>query len=203
MHDTRGQPQYSVGEIIDRPAPTIVMHGAHHFKVEQARVVHDAAAAVRDLDITDRPSPTITVGHANFTHYQVLEPETDISRFEIGKEWDKLKPGEVSDRYFSLQKSPIDGPCPTVTGLGGTSSRASVTHPIERRKFTIAELRRICGFPDDFILAGTYAQQWERLGNAVPPIMMRHVAEVIRDKILLRIERPAVRKDGSEAVAAE
>lgn len=54
----------------------------------------------------------------------------------------------------------------------------------EKRKFTIAELRRICAFPDDFILTGTYAQQWERLGRSVPPVMMSAVAATIRDEIL-------------------
>jgi DNA (cytosine-5)-methyltransferase 1 len=61
---------------------------------------------------------------------------------------------------------------------------ASVTHPTERRKLTIAELKRICGFPDDFVLTGSYAQQWERLGRAVPPVMMFHIAAVIRDRVL-------------------
>ena len=54
----------------------------------------------------------------------------------------------------------------------------------ERRKFTIAEVKRICAFPDDFILTGTYAQQWERLGNSVPPLMMKAIAETIRDRVL-------------------
>ena len=53
-----------------------------------------------------------------------------------------------------------------------------------RRKFTIAELRRICGFPDDFKLTGSYAKQWERLGRAVPPPMSaavgRAVAEILK-----------------------
>ena len=40
--------------------------------------------------------------------------------------------------------------------------------------------------PDDFILAGTYSQQWERLGNSVPPIMMKAIAETVRDKVLAR-----------------
>lgn len=56
----------------------------------------------------------------------------------------------------------------------------------EKRKFTIAELRRICAFPDDFILCGSYAQQWERLGNSVPPLMMKAIAEKIRDEILAK-----------------
>ena len=55
---------------------------------------------------------------------------------------------------------------------------------IERR-MTIDELRTIGGFPDDFILTGIYARQWERIGRAVPPVMMSHIAATIRDKVLL------------------
>jgi DNA (cytosine-5)-methyltransferase 1 len=58
------------------------------------------------------------------------------------------------------------------------------TEMAEKRKFTIAELKRVCAFPDNFVLTGTYAQQWERLGNSVPPLMMRAIAETVRDRIL-------------------
>lgn len=112
----------------------------------------------------------------------LVESEADISRFEIGKEWDRMgKPGTQSDRFFQLVRPDPAGPSPTITAAGGTSSLAAVTPPTERRKFSIAELRRICGFPDDFILTGSYAQQWERLGRAVPPVMMSHIAAAVRD----------------------
>ncbi len=111
--------------------------------------------------------------------------ETDISRYAIGAEWDKLKPGEQSGRYFQLVKADPDKPCGTILQTTGSILLAAgVTHPYEKRKFTIAELKRICGFPDDFQLTGTYAQQWERLGRAVPPPMMQAIAEHIRDTIL-------------------
>ena len=106
----------------------------------------------------------------------------DLGDSAIGKEWDKLKPGEASNKYFSLVRPHLDQPCPTVTQTGGKSHGvACVTHPVERRKFTIAELRRICGFPDDFALTGSYSQQWERLGRAVPPPMMAAVAAEVRE----------------------
>lgn len=72
------------------------------------------------------------------------------------------------------------------TSITNNPSHYEIIPPNEtkKRKFSIAELKRICGFPDDFILKGTYAQQWERLGNSVPPVMMKTVAEVIRDEIL-------------------
>lgn len=114
------------------------------------------------------------------------EAESDISRFAIGREWDKLKPGEQSSKFFSLVRPSLDGPSPCVTQLGGNASVAGVTHPTERRKFSIAELRRICGFPDDYVLTGSYTQQWERCGRAVPPVMMAAVAATIRDRVLAR-----------------
>jgi len=83
-----------------------------------------------------------------------------------------------------VRRTSIDGPSPTVSRLGLGAQRSGRVM-LDGRKFTIDELRRICAFPDDFILTGSYAQQWERLGNSVPPVMMRAVAEVIRDQVLL------------------
>jgi DNA (cytosine-5)-methyltransferase 1 len=142
------------------------------------------------------PSPTVgaaSYGGVNLSGYHIEpqpEPEGDphFEGYSIAPYWDKLRPGESSDKFFNLIRPHPDLPCPTVTSTGGSSpGTASVTHPIERRKFTIAELRRICGFPDDFILTGSYAKQWERLGRAVPPIMMRAVAETLRDKVFGRL----------------
>lgn len=55
------------------------------------------------------------------------------------------------------------------------------------RKWTISELRQLCAFSDDFILTGSFAQQWERMARAVPPVMMSHIAATIRDEILCKI----------------
>ena len=79
-------------------------------------------------------------------------------------------------------------PCNTIYATSqNIAGKAQPLHPTEKRKFTIAELKRICAFPDDFILTGSYAQQWERLGNSVPPVMMQHIAVAIRDNVLLNL----------------
>lgn len=116
--------------------------------------------------------------------FEGIEPESDISKYCTGREWEKLKPGEQSDRYFNLVRVDPDRPSPTICASHGSPGIASVTHPFEKRKFSIRELKRLCGFPDDFVLTGTYAQQWERLGRAVPPVMMSKVAETIHEKVL-------------------
>ena len=73
---------------------------------------------------------------------------------------------------------------PTVTQMGGLVGAAAVTHPSEPRKFTIAELKRISGFPDDFELTGTYRQQYERLGRAVCPPVTKAIGETIERYVL-------------------
>lgn len=144
--------------------------------------VNDTGGSFGEGEVIDRRSPAITAS----SHYQFTvaggvpldhDPiAADISKYAIGLEWDKLQPGETHP----------DRPCPTITQKAGSGGAAGVTHPFERRKFSIAEVRRLCGFPDDFILTGTFSQQWERLGRAVPPVMMGHIAATVRDKILSR-----------------
>jgi DNA (cytosine-5)-methyltransferase 1 len=52
------------------------------------------------------------------------------------------------------------------------------------RKMTIAELKRICSFPDDYELRGTEEQQWQRMGLSVPPMMVAAISAAIRDEVL-------------------
>jgi DNA (cytosine-5)-methyltransferase 1 len=57
-------------------------------------------------------------------------------------------------------------------------------HPHGARVFSIGELKALCGFPATYILTGTYAQRWERLGRAVPPPMMRAIATSLKENVL-------------------
>lgn len=134
-----------------------------------------------------RPLPTVTAHGVSGDDKGdwIIESETDISRYAIGDEWDRLSAGEKG-KYLNFVKPRIELPSPTITQTGGNRSAAPVVHPTEKRKFSIAELRRICAFPDDFILTGTYAQQWERLGRSVPPVMMSHIAKTIEQEILCK-----------------
>ena len=176
IHDTGGSFP-SAGDVTDRPCPAITTTSQGQFKV---RVRGGTGAAFaekgREYDL-DQPCPTILGTKPN-------QFEVDLAGYAIAREWDKLKPGQASAKYFNLVRPHPDAPCPTICASHGHPGIASVTHPTEKRKLAIAELKRICAFPDDFILTGTYSQQWERLGRAVPPIMMSHVARALRDEIL-------------------
>jgi DNA (cytosine-5)-methyltransferase 1 len=116
-----------------------------------------------------------------------IEKETDITKYCTGREWDKLGIGEQSEKYFNLVRPALNRPCPTICASHGSQGIASVTHPFEKRKFSIYELKKICGFPDDFILSGTYEENWERLGRSVPPVMMKYIATQVKNRILDKI----------------
>lgn len=173
----------------DVPSPTVSAGMSYNpatshqgLELVEARITGGTGAAFdqkgQAFDL-DAPCPTILGTKPN-------QLEVSFDRFAIAREWDKLKPGQSSDKYFNLVRPDPDAPCPTICASHGQPGIASVTHPTERRKLTIGELKRICAFPDDFVLTGSYAQQWERLGRAVPPLMMFHVAKTIRDEHLLQ-----------------
>jgi DNA (cytosine-5)-methyltransferase 1 len=78
---------------------------------------------------------------------------------------------------------PADAPGPTMTAGGLGNSRFDdvrvETIDGELRRPMLAELLAYSGFRPDFSIEGTFGKQWERLGNSVPPPMMRAVAKKV------------------------
>jgi DNA (cytosine-5)-methyltransferase 1 len=104
-----------------------------------------------------------------------------------------LKAGEsgadLHQRYghkgndFSLERLSWYKPSPTVCKTI-RPGQCGLLHPEEARFLSIGELKRVCSFPDSFILNGSFEQQWGRLGNAVPPLLMKAIAEQVSQQLL-------------------
>lgn len=122
--------------------------------------IRDAIPAISDPNAPP-PDPTLSLSPA------------------LAAAYDDIPMGGSSTKYFNMTRSHIDLPVPTVCTVAHNTC-----HPTERRLFSIKELKALCGFPDDFILTGTFRQQWERLGRAVMPPMYYHVGNVIKNDIL-------------------
>ena len=75
----------------------------------------------------------------------------------------------------------MDGPAATLTK---TCSDYQVLENGQVRRLTIAEAKMLASYPAAFQMIGSYANQWARIGNSVPPLFMRAIAGHIRAEIL-------------------
>jgi DNA (cytosine-5)-methyltransferase 1 len=76
-------------------------------------------------------------------------------------------------------------PSPTVTkSVGGSTT--GLIHPYCLRRLTIAEIKALASFPEQFQIQGSYTNKWARIGNSVPPLFMLAIAIHIRKTILIR-----------------
>jgi DNA (cytosine-5)-methyltransferase 1 len=112
------------------------------------------------------------------------EHQLSIEPYSIYPFWLRTKPGNAAEGRFNLMKLHPDRPSRTIVATGGSTATAGPVHWSVPRKFTLLELRRLGGFPDDFVLTGKHQQRYERIGRAVPPVMMSHVAAGLRDELL-------------------
>jgi hypothetical protein len=128
-------------------------------------------------------------------HYEVLKaipknPPKKTRMSMIDKQWQ-------SD--FSLDRASWVRPCPTITSLDQQVGQGGICHPEEDRLFTINELSRLMGLPDDYALSGTWNQKAKTIGNMVPPIMMAALAKSLYEKVIL----PSRRNAGTKYITAK
>ena len=93
----------------------------------------------------------------------------------------------MNGSWFNTKRESMYCPCSTLTSVGNSISASGSCHPLYDRKLTIAEMKRITGLPDDFILTGNRNQQGERIGRMVPPIMMMNIAKTVQTEVLDRL----------------
>jgi DNA (cytosine-5)-methyltransferase 1 len=58
---------------------------------------------------------------------------------------------------------------------------SGIAHPDKQRYINISEIKRLCSFPDNYKLPGKFTDQLARMGNCVPPLFAKHLAEHIKN----------------------
>ncbi len=76
-----------------------------------------------------------------------------------------------------------DKPSPTIDTRFDTPSNGRNSHPYLNRSITPREAARIQSFPDSFIFYGKKVSICKQIGNAVPPLMAKAIAEHIKKRL--------------------
>jgi len=76
-------------------------------------------------------------------------------------------------------------PSPTLTRMNPGNGRGTPLHPVRHRSLSVPEARRLCGFPDAYVLPDApFPARWGVLGNAVPPPFMAAIVGHLRTELL-------------------
>lgn len=84
--------------------------------------------------------------------------------------------GIFKDKYFKLY---ADRPCRTITAHLKMDCLSHI-HPYQIRSLTPREAARVQSFPDDYLFLGAYLKTYMQIGNAVPVLMAKQIANIIK-----------------------
>lgn len=159
---------------------------AMYFNVPQSRERVIIIGVRKDLGIEPtHPKPQtrpVTVREA----FAGLSGCGDAPKMSAGyvKAWHAARAQDSVGTRQDTEKLSWNHPSKTLTkseGYGGSY------HPSEPRPINSNERKRLASFPDGYAFAGKFSDIVERIGNSVPPNLMRAIAEHIRTEILDKV----------------
>ena len=140
------------------------------------------------IHVADDKSPLGDLRDSDRLRNHIIPKTTDeaLKRFKALKEGqnfhdleENLKKNTYTDAgrtqktiYLRLKYSE---PCGTVVNV----RKSMWIHPKKDRAISVREAARLQTFPDSFVFCGTKDKQYQQVGNAVPPIMARAIADQI------------------------
>ena len=96
--------------------------------------------------------------------------------------------GKGKKAYFAFSRLHPDKPARTIA-----KDSAGLIHWEHNRTLTIGEYKRIAALPDNFKLIGSFNMALQRIGNSVPPNLMKAIANNIRKAPFMKdIGQPTV-----------
>lgn len=153
-------------------------------------VAEDIGTPLKKADDISELGKSLRDTDTLFNHIITKTRETAMERFKAIKQGenfhslnDSLKTNTYTDAnrtqntiYLRLAYNQPSG---TVVNV----RKSMWIHPELNRAISIREAARLQTFPDSFIFCGSKDKQYQQVGNAVPPIMAKAIAEKLADQL--------------------
>lgn len=172
-----------------------------HFVEEQYRTVRDAISDIETIkpvyDLQDDYGIQLhsmkglsdlatSLRNSNVLKNHIITKTTDVAmrRFKAikqGQNFHSLDESLKTNTYTDISRTQntiylrlnYDEPSGTVVNV----RKSMWIHPILDRAISVREAARLQTFPDSFVFCGSKDKQYQQVGNAVPPIMARAIAD--------------------------
>jgi DNA (cytosine-5)-methyltransferase 1 len=120
-------------------------------------------------------------------HIQLKHTDKVVARYKLIKEGGMLPPAselpeDIRRENFGSTYKRLHRKAPALTIVPGNN--ALPIHPTQHRSLTPREAARIQTFPDDYIFTGDRRRQCILVGNAVPPLLAKVIAQSVWERIL-------------------
>ena len=95
---------------------------------------------------------------------------------------EELWPSQRSNRHSSAYKRLVENDQSVTIDTG--NSHSNYFHPLYNRIPTVREAARLQSFKDEFIFEGNRSEQYRQVGNAVPPLLAKAIADRLMEVII-------------------
>lgn len=104
--------------------------------------------------------------------------------------WNSLAWGQSADDVdffgngWNVIKVDPRKPAPTIPKMSTGTGFGTMLHSTIPRSISITEAKMLQSLPKDYKLFGTFVDRWARIGNSVAPVLMKRIAEQIKQQLM-------------------
>lgn len=141
-------------------------------------ILSDYANMMRQGSETVKNHITTKTSELALKRFEAIKPGQNFHSLSENMKNTYTKPERTQNTIYLRLK--LNEPSGTVVNV----RKSMWIHPILNRGLTVREAARLQSFPDKFGFVGTKDSQFQQVGNAVPPLLAKAIAQQILNYIL-------------------